>query len=106
MRAPVPRQPLYDTYWRFAAERQAIFHRRLDGQPSPWTADPILDVFKFCNAYRASDRVSQFLLRDVIYRHDVGADDLLMRVVLFRLFSKIETWPSTEENHRANLHNA
>jgi hypothetical protein len=47
---------VFDTYWRFAAERQEIFFRRIAGAPPPWTADPILREFKFTNAYRASDR--------------------------------------------------
>src|SRR5207249_3925511 len=63
----------------------------------PWTGDPILRRFKFTNAYRASDRVSQFLIRDVIYTHrDLSDDDLLARTVLFRLFSKPSTWRALE----------
>ena len=50
---------VFDTYWGFAAERQEIFFRRMAGAAPPWTADPILREFKFTNAYRASDRVSQ-----------------------------------------------
>jgi hypothetical protein len=57
---------VFDTYWRFAAERQEIFFRRLAGAPPPWTADSILRRFKFTNAYRASDRVSQYLIKRVI----------------------------------------
>jgi hypothetical protein len=93
---PAIRDDVYRAYWRFAAERQRIFLRRAYGAPTPWTDDPILRQYKFCNAYRASDRVSQFLIRDVIYGGEVGSDDLLMRVVLFRLFSKIETWRALE----------
>jgi hypothetical protein len=37
----------FDTYCRFAAERQRIFHGRADGIPPPWTADPILGQHKF-----------------------------------------------------------
>ena len=62
--------PVFDTYWRFAAERQNIFFRRFAQQKAPWTTDPILQEYKFTNAYRASDRVSQFLIRHVIYRQD------------------------------------
>ncbi|HEV2187580.1 MAG TPA: nucleotide kinase domain-containing protein, partial [Stellaceae bacterium] len=58
---------VFDSYWRFAAERQAIFVRRLAGMPAPWTDDPILARHRFTNAYRAADRVSQFLIREVIY---------------------------------------
>jgi hypothetical protein len=90
---PVARQPVLDAFWALAAERQEIYFRRLEGLPAPWTADPILREFKFCNAYRASDRVSQYLIRDVIYAPgDYGSDDQLLRIVLFRLFSKPETW--------------
>ena len=64
--APALPTVAYDTYWRFAAERQAIFFRRFAGAPAPWTDDPILQRYKFTNAYRASDRVSQYLIREVI----------------------------------------
>jgi hypothetical protein len=90
------REEVYCAYWQFAAERQRVFLRRAAGEPGPWTEDPILQQYKFCNSYRASDRVSQFLIRDVIYRGDFSADDMLMRIVLFRLFSKIETWHALE----------
>ena len=59
--------PVYDLYWRFAAERQKIFFGRIEGTPPPWTTDDILQTYRFTNAYRASDRVSQFLIREVIY---------------------------------------
>lgn len=90
------RDQVYRAYWQFAAERQRIFLRRARGEQPPWTEDAILRQYKFCNAFRASDRVSQFLIRDVIYGSDAGGDDLLMRVVLFRLFSRIETWRALE----------
>jgi hypothetical protein len=90
---PVARQEVLDAYWRLAAERQRIFFGRLAGKPSPWTEDPILEEYKFCNAYRASDRVSQYLIREVIYaRGDYTAADDVLRIVLFRLFSKPGTW--------------
>lgn len=88
------RSPAYDLYWRFAAERQAIFFRRLEDKPFPWTDDPILQAYKFTNAYRASDRVSQFLIRDVIYsdRHATAPAEVVFRVLLFKLFNKVSTW--------------
>ena len=55
------------SYWRLAAERQAMFFRRVAGEPGPWTGDEILARHRFTNAYRASDRVSQYLLHHVIY---------------------------------------
>ncbi len=84
--------PVFDTYWRFAAERQNVFFRRLEGALPPWSADPIFQRHRFTNAYRASDRVSQYLIRQVIYQGDQQPDELFFRIVLFKLFNRIETW--------------
>ncbi|WP_206835641.1 nucleotide kinase domain-containing protein [Marinobacterium iners] len=86
--------PVFDTYWRFASERQDIFMRRVLGTESPWTEDPILDRYRFTNAYRASDRVSQYLIRHVIYEGSQSAEEVFFRTMLFKLFNKIETWES------------
>ena len=83
---------VYDTFWRFALERQEVFFRRLEGRSPPWTHDPILARFKFTNAYRASDRVSQYLIRHVIYEGTQSAEEVFFRTLLFKLFNKIETW--------------
>ncbi len=91
--------PVYNTYWRFAAERQCVFFRRLERCPPPWTHDPVLRAHKFTNAYRASDRVSQYLIRSVIYRPDLPGDpdEVVFRILLFKLFNKIETWELLEK---------
>lgn len=93
---PARTTPVFDTYWKFAAERQAIFFRRLERMPPPWTSDPILLRHKFTNAYRASDRVSQYLIRNVIYRGDTDSDEVFFRIVLFKLFNRVETWERLE----------
>ncbi len=90
--SPAKPTAVYDTYWRFAAERQEVFFRRLDGSPPPWTNDSILARFKFTNAYRASDRVSQYLIRDVIYAGAQGVEEVFFRTLLFKMFNRIETW--------------
>ena len=103
---PVVHTPVYDTFWRFAAERQAIFHRRASGQGSwtsrgPWTNDPILQEYKFTNAYRAADRVSQYLIKEVIHLGDGPftrhldhwiPEEIFFRTILFKLFNRISTW--------------
>ena len=77
-----------------AAERQDAFFRRVDLKPPPWTDDPILRTYKFTNAYRASDRTSQYLIRRVIYRDDLPNDpvEVAFRILLFKLFNRIGTW--------------
>jgi hypothetical protein len=88
---------VYDTYWRFAAERQNLFFNRLTGHLPPWSKDPILRLYKFTNAYRASDRVSQYLIKNVIYDKDRSTNDTFLRITLFKLFNKIETWEHITE---------
>ena len=93
MKNPVVRREVFDLYWYFAAERQAIFERRVAGQRPPWTNDEILNKYKFCNVFRAADRVSQFLIRDVAYGSgDVAVEDRLFQIIAFRMFSKVGTW--------------
>jgi thymidylate kinase len=94
--SPAIPSEVYDTYWRFAAKRQDVFFKRAYHALPPWTDDPILSHFKFTNAYRASDRVSQFLIRNVIYQGDQRADEVFFRTILFKLFNKIETWQLLE----------
>jgi alpha-glutamyl/putrescinyl thymine pyrophosphorylase clade 1 len=96
--APAKPTIVFDSYWRFAAERQNIFFKRLKADPFPWTNDPILLQHKFTNAYRASDRTSQYLIRNVIYREDLPStpDEIFFRIMLFKLFNKIETWELIE----------
>ena len=91
--------PVLETYWRFAAERQAIYFRRLTDQRGPWTSDPILRSYRFTNAYRAVDRVSQHLIRDVQYRPDrsQAPQELFFRTLLFKIFNRIETWQAIED---------
>lgn len=95
---PVKVTAVYDTYWRFAVERQNVFFRRLNDLPKPWSNDPIISAHKFTNAYRASDRVSQYLIRNVIYRSDLpnSRQEVFFRTLLFKLFNKIETWELLE----------
>ena len=83
---------VYDTFWRFAAERQEVFFRKLEGGTPPWTGDSIITRHKFTNAYRAADRVSQYLIRNVIYDGDQSPQEVFFRTILFKLFNKIETW--------------
>lgn len=98
MIAPSPRPQVYDLYWYFASERQVILERRLAGQPNPWTSDPILQTYKFCNAFRATDRVSQYLIREVCYGGEtVTGEDRLFQIVAFRFFSSIATWRSVRQ---------
>lgn len=81
----------WDLFWHYAAERQSIYWRRLKDDPQPWTGDPILAAFRFTNVYRASDRVSQFLINQVQDK-SWGWPDTFVRTLLFKLFNRPQTW--------------
>jgi hypothetical protein len=95
-RLPKP-TPVFESLWYLAAERQRIFRARLRSVPEPLTSDTVLRTFKFTNAYRASDRTSQYLIRHVIYDRKRSWRDTFIRVLLFKLFNRIETWEAIGE---------
>lgn len=88
---------VFETYWKFAAKRQELFHSRRTGVAPPWTKDPILRKHKFTNVYRASDRTSQYLIRNVLYGGPKSVWEVVFRVLLFKMFNKISTWQILEE---------
>jgi hypothetical protein len=84
--------PVFDTYWRFAAERHRVYEARLAGQPGPWTLDPIISAHRFTNCFRAADRVSQYLINAVLYTGSQEPEDVVTRALLFKFFNRISTW--------------
>jgi hypothetical protein len=84
-----------DSYWHLATERQNVYHARLAGKSGPWTNDPVISRYRFTNAYRVADRVSQDLIR-VAYAGPQAPGDLVLRVLLYRLFNKPSTWRALE----------
>lgn len=87
---------VFDTYWKFAVKRQDAFFSRYEGNHGPWSNDPLINEFKFTNTYRSSDRVSQYLIKNVIYSKRWSLGDTVFRILLFKLFNKIETWELLE----------
>lgn len=88
------REEAYKYYFYLVQERMNIFWTRYEGKSSNLTNDKIFLVHKFTNVYRALDRVSQFLIRDVIYGEDqnFGNKDVLLRILVFKIFNNIDTW--------------
>jgi len=79
-------------YW--IAERDSIRNKKLAGLPSPWTEDPILQTFRFCNVRRREDRVSVWLCNNVLTEAQfvrVGAHSFLQ----FSAFCRWCNWPPT-----------
>src|SRR4051794_12814436 len=53
-----------ETLIHFIKERESIRLKKEAGQPKPWTIDPILQQYRFCNVIRIEDKVSQWLLHN------------------------------------------
>lgn len=87
------------SYWVLASERQRIYHDRLRGAQGPWTDNQVISRYRFTNAYRAADRVSQDLIR-VAYTGPQRPEDVLFRILIFRFFNKSSTWTTLEKTHR------
>lgn len=92
--SPIKTTEVYDTYWKFAALRQEAFFKKIENKGYPWSKDSIINTYRFTNAYRAADRVSQYLIRNVIYNEQFSESpkEVLFRILLFKLFNKIDTW--------------
>ena len=90
----IPNDDVFRYYFYFIQERMNMFWRKCEGS-SVLTTDSILRRYKFTNVYRACDRVSQYLIRNVIYDNDdkrYSSADILLRILVFKIFNKPETW--------------
>lgn len=92
-RQVVPNDTTLKYYFYFIQERMNIFWGRYNHHDH-LTDDPILQEYKFTNVYRASDRVSQYLIKNVIYKDldRYAPEDVLLRILVFKVFNRIETW--------------
>lgn len=92
-----PKNDIFKYYFYFIQERMNIFWNKYD-RIEPLTNDNILKGHKFTNVYRAADRVSQFLIKEVVYNNsDFKEEDVLLRIIVFKIFNKIETWEYLEK---------
>ncbi len=89
------RSAVYNTYWHFASKRQQVFNNRNENPTGPWTNDPIISKHRFTNIFRASDRVSQFLINLQYKEQDVK--EIFFKTMLFKIFNKIDTYTFLEE---------
>lgn len=80
----------YRIFIDFIVERHSIYERRAKGEPPPWTEDPILAAYRFCNVYRELDRVTRWIAKEW---RDVYAKD--PDVWLLMLIARVVNWPDT-----------
>lgn len=70
----------------FIKEREKVRIAKESGKPRPWTTDPILDKYRFCNVHREHDRVSRWL-RDNWYPRFAGNPDIWFAAIVARLLN-------------------
>ncbi|MBC6995875.1 putative DNA base hypermodification protein [Neolewinella lacunae] len=94
------RDTAFKHYFGFIAERMNIFWNRVEGK-NKLTDDSILKEHKFTNVYRVLDRVSQYLISEVIYNPTESSEeeDIFTRIIVFKIFNKIETWEYIKINY-------
>ncbi len=74
----------------FIRERHSIYLRKSAGEPWPWTADPILQQYRFCNVYRNLDAQSK-LIQDAWLAPHKDDKDAWFAMVVARL---VNWWPT------------
>ena len=52
----------------------------------------MLSAYRFTNAFRAADRVSQYLIRLAYAGSFASGETLFLRTLLFKTFNRIDTW--------------
>jgi len=77
----------------FMQKRHEIYVARKDGDPWPWTDDPILREYRFCNVYRNLDKQTQLIHANWLEPHK-GEPGLWFACVVARL---VNWWPTLEE---------
>jgi len=80
-----------DRYCYWQTERESIRIKKESAVLSPpWTDDPILQEFKFCQVFREDDRTTRWF-RTHIREPMRNEEDVLMATIIFRWFNLIET---------------
>lgn len=81
---------MINEFFAYARERHLVHLRRSAGEPAPWTDDPVLQQYRFCNVFRELDATTQWFAGHV--RGPLKSKtEVLLATVLFRLFNRIST---------------
>src|SRR5208282_6778133 len=81
-----------EALFAWITERHAIYEAKNAGYPKPWTEDPILQAYRFCNVYRELDKVTRWIAehwRDTHY----DSPEVWFAMTVARLVN----WPDTLE---------
>lgn len=83
-------------FWRFVALRQAAYWRRERGQGPPYSDDPAIARYHFCNVYREADRGTRWFQSHRTPSPDDSPVGLISheiwQSVVYRLVNRISTF--------------
>ena len=75
-------------FFEFIYDRQLIWYKKEKLKlPAPWTDDPILSTYKFCNMYRELDRGTQYILK-MISDPSISLENKIFNIYCYRFFNK------------------
>lgn len=83
--------PLLDELVEFITERWNIHVRRSKGLAAPWTSDPILQTYRFCNVRREDDRVTKWIHQNWLRPHEGDLPGAVYAMCLARIVNHPET---------------
>jgi len=75
-----------DRYVATALERHRIYKKKMNHDQRPWTEDPILDKFRFCNIFRQYDKCSLWMINNIV-RKSRNLEQLWPAVIAYRYIS-------------------
>jgi hypothetical protein len=77
-------------------ERHIIYMRRQSGQLFPWTDDPILRRYKFCNVFRELDTGTVWCHKNIIEPF-ANHPELFFNIAAYRSINRLESWEDIYE---------
>lgn len=77
-------------FFDYARERHSVYLRRKEGLPKPWTADKIIQQYRFTNVFRELDKTTVWF-REKVRDPLRNTAEVLLATVVFRMLNRIET---------------
>jgi hypothetical protein len=77
-------------FFETAKERQIIYTLKELGRPRPWTQDSQFNTWYFCNVFRRNDKVTKWIIENVIRKYE-SHEDLWKKIILARRLSRISS---------------
>jgi hypothetical protein len=85
-------------FFTYARERYQVKLNKEAGRPKPWTADPILQQYRFCNVFREDDTTTRWIRERIT--HESYGNQLVGAMVIARWFNRVETLELLLPYHR------